>query len=152
MQIERAIQQNKFRSPQQKAVLNLLYTVSWLTHRQQSFFKRFGTTAQQFNILRILRGQAAVGISAKEIKKRMLDRNSDVSRLLDRLALKGLVERRLCPNDKRAADVFITPGGMTLLSKIDPHIDSADQLINITDEEALQLSNLLDKCRDRRED
>jgi DNA-binding MarR family transcriptional regulator len=66
-------------------VINLLYTASWLQSKQQDFFKPYGITAQQFNILRILKGQHPKSISATEIKLRMLDKNSDVSRLLDRL-------------------------------------------------------------------
>lgn len=147
MRIEEAIQQSKFRSAYQKAILNLMYTASWLTNRQQGFFKPFGITPQQFNILRILRGQFPDRISAKEIKERMLDQNSDVSRLLDRLSTKGLVERKQCPSDKRAADVYITRKGLRLLEKIDPHVDKADEFIQVDENEAKILSDLLDKCR-----
>src|SRR3990170_4979984 len=96
--IEEEIRQKKFASVQQKAVVNLIYTSNWLQNKQQLFFKTFSITGQQFNILRILKGQFPKSISATEIKGRMLDRNSDVSRLLDRLAAKGLITKKTCPN------------------------------------------------------
>src|SRR5690606_9416052 len=116
--IEDEIRQTKFTSPQQKAMLNLIYTSNWVQGKQQSFFKQFGITGQQFNILRILKGQYPKSISGTEIKSRMLDRNSDISRLLDRLTAKQLISRRTCPNDKRASDVLITDKGLNLLAEI----------------------------------
>src|SRR5688572_14068516 len=106
MKIEEEIKQPKFRDAWQKAVVNLLYTANWLQNKNQEFFKSYGITAQQFNILRILKGQHPASISATEIKSRMLDKNSDVSRLLDRLVTKQLVLKQLCPKDKRAFDVL----------------------------------------------
>ncbi len=145
--IEEEIKQQKFRSNHQKAVINLLFTASWVQGKQQAFFKPFQITAQQFNILRILKGQHPNSISATEIKSRMLDRNSDVSRLLDRLLGKKLVTKRTCPNDKRATDVNITEEGLELLRSIDKYQTQIDGVIALTEEEAQQLSNLLDKCR-----
>src|SRR6218665_1352327 len=104
MKIEDEIKQQRFVSPNQKAVINLLYTTNWLLAKQKDFFKSYNVTLQQFNILRILKGQHPKSISATEIKSRMLDKNSDVSRLLNRLALKKLITKQACPNDKRAAD------------------------------------------------
>ena len=99
MKIEEEIKQPKFRSTHQKALLILLYTASWVQGNQQHFFRSFKITAQQFNILRILKGQHPSAISATEIKSRMLDKNSDVSRLLDRLVRKNLITKTTCPND-----------------------------------------------------
>jgi DNA-binding MarR family transcriptional regulator len=147
MKIEEEIKQPKFRSNHQKALLNLLYTASWLQGTQQHFFKPFKITAQQFNILRILKGQHPSAISATEIKARMLDKNSDVSRLLDRLVRKNLITKQTCPNDKRATDVTIAEPGMALLATLDKHQDELDGVLSLTEEEALQLSDLLDKCR-----
>lgn len=147
MKIEEAIKQPKFRDVFQKAVVNLLYTANWLQHNNQSFFKSFGITAQQFNILRILKGQHPSSISATEIKSRMLDKNSDVSRLLDRLVVKQLVQKNICPNDKRSFDVLITPAGLDLLQAMEKHLPERDRTLALTEQEATQLSNLLDKCR-----
>ena len=148
MKIEEEIKQSKFRNAHQKAVINLLYTASWLLDKNASFFKEFGITNQQFNILRILRGQHPKKISGSEIKSRMIDKNSDVSRLLDRLLAKKLIEKTPCPNDKRAADVMISASGLAMLKSIDEKIDATDlEILKITPREAEQLNALLDQCR-----
>jgi DNA-binding MarR family transcriptional regulator len=145
MKIEEEIKQPVFRNPHQKALLNLIYTSNWLQTRQQEFFKSYGVTATQFNILRILRGQHPKSISATEIKSRMLDRNSDVSRLLDRLTQKKLVSKSTCPNDRRQADVVITKEGLDLLAAMADKMD--ETVLALSNQEALQLSDLLDKSR-----
>ena len=148
MTIEQEIKQPKFRSPQQKVAVNLIYTTNWLEAKQNEFFKAFGLTSSQYNILRILRGQGNNSISGADIKSRMLERNSDISRMLDRLLKKRLVTKRQCPNDKRAADIMIAPAGLSLLSEIDMAIDKTERVnIRLNEKEALQLSALLDKCR-----
>lgn len=148
MDIEKAIKQTNFRNAYQKAAINLLYTSSWLVGQQKDFFSKQGITNQQFNILRILRGQFPNKISGADIKTRMLDQNSDVSRLLDRLIIKKLIVKSQCPNDKRAADIIITESGLDLLKKIDAEVENLDRLLsNLTKEEATQLSMLLDKSR-----
>jgi DNA-binding MarR family transcriptional regulator len=147
MKIEDEIIQPKFRNPHQKAIINLIFTANWLTSKQQDFLKPFGITGQQFNILRILRGQQSKSISATAIKARMLDKNSDVSRLLDRLGAKGLIEKKTSPSDRRATDVLISQKGLDVLDAIDKKQLEADAILSLTDEEATQLSNLLDKSR-----
>lgn len=144
--IEDEIQQQTFTSIQQKVVVNLIYTSHWLENKQQEFFKTFGITGQQFNILRILKGHYPKSISGTEIKGRMLDRNSDVSRLLDRLDAKNLITKKTCPNDKRATDVFITEQGIALLREIDK-FQKYDRLLSLSPEDANLLSDLLDKSR-----
>ncbi|MBS1545478.1 MAG: MarR family transcriptional regulator [Bacteroidetes bacterium] len=148
MKIEEEIKQKKFRNPLQKVAINLFFTASWLQNQQQQFFKPFGITPAQFNILRILRGQVPNKISGAEIKSRMLDKNSDIPRLLDRLISKKLISKTPCPNDKRAADITITEKGLDVLKQIDPILDSTEKAnLHLTGEEAIQLSNLLDKAR-----
>lgn len=144
--IEEEIRQTKFTSIHQKAVVNLIFTSNWLQTKQKDFFKGFGITGQQFNILRILKGQYPKSISGTDIKSRMLDRNSDVSRLLDRLVAKKLITKTTCPNDKRASDVSITDEGLTLLAEINK-TRKQDSVLSLSDEEASMLSNLLDKAR-----
>jgi len=149
MTIEEEIKQSKFRNVQQKAILNILFTSNWIQNKQTEFFEPFGITGQQYNILRILRGQHPNLISGAEIKSRMLDKNSDVSRLLDRLIGKNLVSKSQCPNDKRASDILITESGLSLLEKLDSSINNLDKKLNsLSEEEANQLSTLLDKSRD----
>jgi DNA-binding MarR family transcriptional regulator len=147
MKIEEEIQQKKFKNPHQKAVINLIYTANWLQNKLQVFFKSAGITAQQFNILRVLKGQHPRSISATAIKGRMLDQNSDVSRILDRLHAKNLITKKTCPNDKRASDVNITQEGLDLLKALDKKQSAIDETIALSPEEATQLSDLLDKCR-----
>jgi DNA-binding MarR family transcriptional regulator len=115
--------------------------------KQKDIFATFNLTVQQFNILRILRGQHPNSTSATEIKVRMLDKNSDVSRLLDRLLAKKVISKRVSPNDKRAADVNLTEEGLELLKAIDKKQNQIDNVLTLTDEEALLLSDLLDKSR-----
>jgi DNA-binding MarR family transcriptional regulator len=147
MKIEEEIQQKKFKSAHEKALINLIYTANWIQSKHHEFFKDFGITGQQFNILRILKGQYPKTISGTEIKSRMLDRNSDVSRLLDRLALKKLITKTTCPTDKRATDVSITDDGLTLLKVIDKKEKENPPVLTLTEDEADQLSKLLDKSR-----
>jgi DNA-binding MarR family transcriptional regulator len=148
MKIEEEIKQPYFRTHHQKAVINLIFTANWLFNKQQKFFKPFGITAQQYNILRILKGQHPQSISATEIKTRMLDKNSDVSRMLDRLISKKFIEKRTCPLDKRAADIYITDQGRELLSVLSTQQKEIDTILSLSESEAEQLSNLLDKSRD----
>jgi len=147
MKIEEEIKQQKFKTPHQKAVINLIYTTSWMQGKQKDIFKTFNITIQQFNILRILRGQFPNSTSATEIKSRMLDKNSDVSRLLDRLLAKNIISKKTSSNDKRAADVNLTEEGLELLKAIDKKQNQIDNVLLLNDEEALLLSDLLDKSR-----
>jgi DNA-binding MarR family transcriptional regulator len=148
MKIEEEIKQPRFRDIHQKVAVNLLFTSNWLMARQQEFFKPFGITTQQFNILRILRGQHPNAISGVEIKGRMLDRNSDISRLLERLLKKDLVSKCQSENDKRAANVSITDKGLKLLDDIDKQLEAFENThFKLTEAEADQLSSLLDKAR-----
>lgn len=147
MKFEKEIQQEKFRSAKQKATLNLLFTCNWLNNQHKDFFKGFGLTPQQYNVLRILRGQFPDSISTSDIKVRMLDKNSDASRIVDRLTLKGWVTKCTSPQDRRLVDVLISEDGLTLLGRMDSHTDQLDHTIGLTEDEADQLCELLDKVR-----
>lgn len=147
MKIEDEIKQQRFVSANQKAVINLLYTTNWLLAKQKDVFKSYNVTLQQFNIMRILRGQHPKSISATEIKARMLDKNSDVSRLLDRMIVKGLVGKKTSISDKRAADVNLTAEGLQLLAEMDKVQQKLDNILNLNEGDALLLSDLLDKSR-----
>lgn len=148
MKIEEEIKQAKFRNAFHKVAVNLLFTAAWLEDRNKQYFKVFSLTPQQFNILRILRGQYPGRISVAEIKFRMLDKNSDVSRLVGRLITKKLAIKNQSANDKRATDVSISEAGLVVLDKIDRKMDQVDaRLFKITKDEARILSDLLDKSR-----
>jgi len=149
LKLEDEIQQKKFKSIQQKLMLNLVYTTNWVTAKQGNFFKDSDITTQQYNVLRILRGQYPNPCSIKLIKERMLDRMSDTSRIVDKLLTKKLLQRNECPNDRRSVNVIITDKGLELLKSLD-HIDdiSKQTLKSLTSEEINTLNALLDKLRD----
>ncbi|MEZ4947674.1 MAG: MarR family winged helix-turn-helix transcriptional regulator [Cyclobacteriaceae bacterium] len=148
MNIKEEIKQSRFRNIYQEVAINILYTSGWLANQHKDFFSQFGITSQQFNILSILRGQYPKQISGSEIKSRMMDKNSDVSRLLDRLLLKGLIMKSQSPEDKRAANIEITTQGLALLKASDAQVSAMDNILNnLTESEAEQLSRLLDKLR-----
>ena len=149
MKLEEAIKQKvPFSSEWQKAAVNLIFTHNWLIGEYRDTFKPFGITLQQYNVLRILRGQSPNPISTSEIRDRMLDRMSDVSRIVDRLVRKKLVNRRICKTDKRLVDVVISEKGMQLLTELDHINQIVDNLLNnLNEEEAIQLNHLLDKMR-----
>jgi DNA-binding MarR family transcriptional regulator len=148
MKLEEEIEQKHFRNEYHKAAVNMIYTFNWVINQQIAFFKPFGVTVQQFNILRILRGQHPNPATIKLIKERMLDKMSDASRIVEKLRIKGLVERNICSHDRRNVDVIITQKGLDLLSEIDKYDDEADKnLTTLNEEEIKQLNNLLDKLR-----
>ena len=130
-------------------MLNLIYTTNWLTAKQDSLFKDSDITVQQYNVLRILRGQYPNPCSIKLIKERMLDRMSDTSRIVDKLLVKQLLQRNECPNDRRSVNVIISDKGLELLKSLD-YIDdlSKQTLKSLSDEEINTLNTLLDKLRD----
>ncbi len=130
-------------------MLNLIYTTNWLTAKQDSLFKDSDVTVQQYNVLRILRGQHPNPCSIKLIKERMLDRMSDASRIVDKLYAKKLLIRKECPNDRRSVDVLITDKGLELLNSLDYIDDLSKQNIkSLTNDEINTLNDLLDKLRD----
>ncbi len=148
MKLEEEISQKKFRNEYHKAAVNLIFTFSWLRSYQEKIFKPKGITMQQFNILRILRGQHPNPANIKLIRERMLDRMSDCSRIVEKLRRKGLIERTVCPKDRRHVDVVITDKGLDLLSKLDPVSEEVDKYLSKLNEgEVTKLNELLDKLR-----
>ena len=148
MTLEKEIQQKTFKTPEQKLAVNLLYTTNWLNAHYGAFFKDTALTIQQYNVLRILRGQAPNYCTLKLVKERMLDRMSDASRIVDKLVAKNLVVRHQCPNDRRSVNLLISEEGLTTLKKLD-FIDEATQEIfkNLPTKKIEQLNDLLDDLR-----
>jgi DNA-binding MarR family transcriptional regulator len=110
--------------------------------------KPYGVTPQQFNILRILRGQHPKPAKVQLLQERMLDKMSNASRLVERLRNKGLVERKICKMDRRAVDVIITESGLNLLRKLDGTEQNWINMFQIIDSnEALRINNVLDLLR-----
>ena len=148
MEIEKEIATSKFENNHQKAVVNLIYTYGWLTNSLKQRLNKHKITLQQYNILRILRGQHPNPATVNLLKDRMLDKMSDASRIVERLVQKELVQRCVNEKDRRAVDVLISNQGLEILRKLDSEMSSIDILKgSITDEEAVTLSYLLDKMR-----
>lgn len=148
MGIEKDIHQAQFRNEYQKAMINLLFTYGWAIKKIKQVISPEGITHQQYNILRILRGNHPQPISTLQIRERMLDKMSDTSRIVDRLVAKGLVKKVPCKSDRRLVDVSITEKGKKLLQKLDAHIEKMDAVFsNISTKEATTLNSLLDKLR-----
>ncbi len=148
MKIEEEIKQSVFKSAHSKALVNIMFTNNWLCNIQMEILKPYDVTLQQYNVLRILRGQYPTPITVCGIIERMLDKMSNASRLVDKLLTKELVERRECPLDRRQVDVIITDKGLALLTKIDECQQSWEaRLHGISEAEAEELSMLLDKVR-----
>ena len=149
MKLEEEIKQKEFKSEFQKLAVNIIYTNSWLNNLHSKIFSKFDITATQYNILRILRGQYPNPASVNLLKNRMLEKQCDASRLIERLRLKNLVERKISINDRRRAEVIISEDGLKLLSdidKIEKEFNSA--FSSLSKSEAEKLNNLLDKMRD----
>ncbi len=148
MRIEDEIKQPHFKSEHQKVIINLAYTSHWFESKISLRLKEFGISPQQFNILRILRGQHPKPATIQLLTERMLDKMSNASRLVEKLRQKHFVDRRECPNDRRAVDVLITEKGLKLLKDLDEVEKSLiDTIKHLNHDEAAQLNTLLDKLR-----
>lgn len=150
MKIEDEIK-GRFRNDYHKGMINLVFTTNQLNHQFQQFLKVHDLSIQQYNILRVLRGFGEQPRSINFIKERMLDRNSDVSRLVDRLFQRGLIRRTECNKDRRQKDVEITQAGLEILGQMDKCEKKVDTLLsNLSLDEVQQLNVLLDKIRDEK--
>lgn len=147
MTIEDEIQ-SKFRSESHKAMVNLQFTQLAIANKLDETFKKSSISAQQFNVLRILRGQYPNSASIGLIKERMLDKNSDVSRIIDRLKRKKLLARRECKLDRRQKDVTISDEGLKLLEILDEDLSEIEKTIGcLSEKETIKLNSILDKIR-----
>jgi len=136
---------SKFENNRVKALLNIIYTANWITSCQNEFFKDFGISPQQYNILRILNG-AGEPLKVQTIKDRMLERSPNATRLMDKLCAKNYIDRLPSEHDRRVVKIVITKEGKLLLNTIPSNLNK-DLLKNLNEEEADQLSHLLDKMR-----
>lgn len=129
--------------------LNFMITNKTLSENYLDFFKQYDISGQQFNVLRILRGQKGKPANLATIQERMIHKNSNTTRLIDKLLLKGLVERKTCPENRRKIEIIITKNGLDLLDTIDPKLNALEENIiqPLNDEEAETLNILLEKLR-----
>lgn len=148
MKIEEAIKQTVFKNEIHKLVVNLIYTGNWVNYKNLELLKPFGITPQQYNILRILKGQYPNPATINLLMERMLDKMSNVSRLTDKLVLKKYVSRKSSGSDRRCVDILITEKGIELLKKIAKEESEWEkQFTTLSEKECKVLNSLLDKFR-----
>lgn len=149
MNIEESIKNTSPLNPGSKTVINLLYTSRHIEVLAAVNFKEYDLSAQQYNVLRILRGQKGKPANLSTIQERMIDKSSNTTRLIDKLIQKELVNRRTCEKNRRKIEVFITEKGLDLLKTMDPIIENFNNHIveNLSNDELEKLNTLLDKLR-----
>lgn len=148
MSLEQDIQQEQFTSPYHKLAINIAFTNGYLTNLLNNYLKPYGLSMQQYNVLRILRGQHPNPVSINSITDRMIDKNSNASRLVEKLRLKSLIGRNQCPEDKRQVDVCITTKGLEVLSEIDAIMTDYEKHFTHLNVKDVELANsVLDDLR-----
>jgi DNA-binding MarR family transcriptional regulator len=150
MKLEDEIKQKKFDSEHHKLVLNLLYTFNWIETPMKALISEQKITLPQYNILRILKGSFPKPLSPQDIKAVMLHKKSDLTRMLDRLVSKNLIDRKICPSNRRKMDITIRQEGIELLNTLNPKIRAAtdDRIAdNLSEKEAKIANDLIDKLR-----
>ena len=149
MRIEEEIKYKKFTNEFFKLDVNIQFTSSWLQSQKNRFLKRYGISSQQFNVLRILRGQHPKAIMLSQITERMIDRMSNATRLVEKLRLKGYVTREVNAKNRRQVDIAITPAGLGLLTELDSEWTNfvVGRYSKLTEAEARTMNDLLDKLR-----
>lgn len=149
MSIEEDIKSTVKLEGSQKTVINLAYTSNWLKEKSMIFFKSYDLSGEQYNVLRILRGQKGNPANLSTLQERMLNKMSNTTRLVDKLIAKDLVTRQRCEFNRRKIEIFITKKGLDLLAKLDSKVDQNNNEItkNLNKEELKILNNLLEKLR-----
>lgn len=149
MKIENVIKSTVSIDDSKKVILNIMYTHSLIGEKFAEVLKPYDLSSEQYNVLRILRGQKGNPANMCVIQERMIAKNSNTTRLIDKLLLKDLVTREVCPGNRRKIEVQITPKGLELLSELDPKVIEHEKLFsnNLTQEELSQLNHLLEKFR-----
>lgn len=149
MELEKEIKQSLFKSPSSKAVLNIIYTGSWLMGKTVQVLKPYGISAQQYNVLRILKGRTPDSTALSDIQERMLDRMSNATRLVEKLRQKQYVTRVECPGNRRKVDIHITTTGLCLLADIYDKIDESENemMKKLSETQIESLNEILDQLR-----
>lgn len=148
--LEKEIQFYKFTGERQKVLVNIYYTNNWLLNQYQVILKKYNLTAQQSNILKILNTVYPKSLMISDVKERMLDKSSDVSRLIERLMEKNLVVRRKDVKNRRKINVKLNIIGHDLVTRMDKDIQNFESFVeHLSDKEIKQLNVLLDKLRNQ---
>lgn len=150
MKAEEILKTTKPLSQKKKLVINLMLSSSEANTKVAEAVKPFDISIQQFNVLRILRGQKGKPANLSTVQDRMVNKMSNTTRLVDKLLEKKLVDRNTCEENRRKIEIFITPAGLELLDLMDPVIEQTEKEIiqNLDEEEIKTLNNLLEKLRD----
>ncbi|MBL7471613.1 MarR family winged helix-turn-helix transcriptional regulator [Robertkochia sediminum] len=132
-----------------RTVISIIYTANMLSEESAAVLKPFKLTLPQFNVLRILRGRKGKPANLSSIQKRMVNKMSNTTRIVDKLIEKGLAERTICPENRRKVEITITKAGLSLLAKIDEPMDSVNReaIAGLTPDEVQTINNLLEKIR-----
>ncbi|RXK59665.1 MarR family transcriptional regulator [Lacibacter luteus] len=150
MKLEQAIQSTNFKNENHKAVLNVLYTAWWLKTIMSRELKQFGLTHEQYNVLRILKGKSPEEMCVKDIAGRMIEKSSNVPRIIDRLVLKKLVKRTTDANDKRHTVMSLTAAGLNILELSTQRINAVfEQNVHLAETDAARLNELLEIIRQK---
>ena len=149
MSIEEDIKSTVKLQNNQKTVINLVYTSNWLKEKSKVFYKDHDISSEQYNVLRILRGQKGNPANLSTIQERMLNKMSNTTRLIDKLIKKELVTRQNCESNRRKIEIYITKKGLTLLAELDSIVDANNKELtkNLNTNELEILNTLLDKLR-----
>jgi DNA-binding MarR family transcriptional regulator len=149
MRIEEIIKTTFPMAQEKKALLNVMYTQNVIADQFNELLKPFDLSAEQFNVLRILRGQKGNAVNMCTIQERMIAKTSNTTRLVDKLLLKELVLREICPQNRRKMEITITPKGIELLKQLDPLVEAHEKKFgnNLSEKELAQLNTLLEKFR-----
>lgn len=149
MRIEEELKSTIDYNKSTRVVLNLMYTQNVIIESFNEIIKPYDISGEQYNVLRILRGQKGCPANMCIIQERMLARTSNTTRLVDKLLLKDLVTRNVCPENRRKIEVLITQKGLDLLTELDPKVKEHEESFakNLNEEELIQLNTLLEKYR-----
>ena len=149
MRIEEIIKSNVTMDAAKKVILNLMYTQTVIADKFNEILKPYDVSSEQYNVLRILRGQKGCPANMCLIQERMIAKNSNTTRLIDKLLLKELVTREVCPENRRKIEVQITEKGLDLLDELDPKVLENEKIFsnNLSKDELELLNTLLEKYR-----
>ena len=149
MKFEEAIKSIHTLAISTKTVVNMMYTSRIMEEAIVAVLKQYGLSTPQYNVLRILRGQHGNAANLSTLQERMIDKNSNTTRLVDKLIDKGWVKRNVCERNRRKIEIFITDDGLKILKQLDPIVEQNNKHIlkNLSKNELEELNKLLDKLR-----
>ncbi|PTX63437.1 MarR family transcriptional regulator [Kordia periserrulae] len=154
MKLEEVLKSDAVLPLSKRTAINFFVTNHIFMENYTSFFKQYDISLQQFNVLRILKGQKGKPANLATIQERMVHKNSNTTRLIDKLITKDLVERSICPENRRKVEIVITKNGLELLETINPKLNALEEnmmrLLTINEAETLNI--LLEKLRGSQSD